>query len=568
MKKETLLPAISLFFSLSLFGQKTELREKGDIAVISNGIVSFSFNKTNADLSAIVTANKVSLLGKNGRAYLLGPAFNMSPSRFSVIRNTDSLIELSFYHEASNHFQYDLHYILKSGDPGIYCYLQQSHKAGDSTGDYEQTRWGLRADESLFDYHLVRDSIQGPMPKMEELTDEVQDWTYRMPDSSYYTKYDYADYIEDRFVHGMAGQKSGLGLFVIQASHEYLNGGPTKQYQNVHANPYLINMFNCGHFLSDVRKGDNKIDDTWTKISGPFFLYVATGNSVADIWSKAKEKTEEEKGKWPYSWMQNENYPLIRGTVSGRLTVNNKAATAGTHIILADSKYDWQAQSRGYIYYTTTEEGGLFTIPQVRPGQYTLYAYGSNQTEEFVKTNVAVKPDVVTLLTKLNWQPATHGERLWQIGVADRKTTGFKLADQKRNYAVFLQPSADLSFTIGKSHEASDWYYTQTKQGKWDILFTTTKEFTDTTTLTVAVAGCARNPTLDIVVNGTVISTLQMGNDASVYRSAIAGGYYQLKKIRFPSNLLKKGANKISLHMRVARHGAGIMYDAIKLEAK
>lgn len=59
-----------------------------------------------------------------------------------------------------------------------------------------------------------------------------------------------------------------------------------------------------------------------------------------------------------------------------------------------------------------------------------------------------------------------------------------------------------------------------------------------------------------------------MGNDASVYRSAIAGGYYQLKEIKFASSLLKQGENKITLNMKVAKHGAGVMYDAIKLEAK
>ena len=102
----------------------------------------------------------------------------------------------------------------------------------------------------------------------------------------------------------------------------------------------------------------------------------------------------------------------------------------------------------------------------------------------------------------------------------------------------------------------------------WNILFTSNKIFKDSATLTIAVAGCARNPQLDIEVNGTTVSTLKMGNDASVYRSAIAGGYYQLKEIKFLAALLLQGNNKITLNMKVAKHGAGIMYDAIKLEAK
>lgn len=569
MKRQiTITTLLLLFIHQFLYSQKVQLQDNGETVQLSNGRVSFSFNKSNADISAIVNRNNISLLGKKGRAYLLGPGFSMSPATFTVVRNTDSLIELSFFHDASNHFQYDLHYILRSGDAGIYCFLEQSHRAGDSTGDYGQTRWGLRADESLFDYHLVRDSIQGPMPKMDALKNEIQDWTFKLADSSYYTKYDYADYIEGRHVHGMAGQKSGLGIFIINASHEYLNGGPTKQYQNVHSDPYLINMFNCGHFLSDVRKGDNKIDDNWKKLDGPFFLYVTDGKNIAAIWNDAKQKATKEKNLWPYQWMQHNNYPLVRGEATGQIMINDKPAMAGTQVILAAAGRDWQAQSRGYIYYCRTTADGKFLIKNIRPGKYTLYAYGSNQTEELVKNNVSITEEVMTIMGKIKWYPKSNGEKLWQLGIADRRTAGFKLADSKRNYEVFLKPPAELNFAIGKSKENKDWYYAQTKEGSWNILFNNSKIFTDTATLTIAVAGCARNPQLDIIVNGTIVSTLKMGNDASVYRSAIAGGYYQLKEIKFAASLLQQGENKITLNMKVAKHGAGVMYDAIKLEAK
>ncbi|NOT94511.1 polysaccharide lyase family protein [Ferruginibacter sp.] len=569
MKRQiTIALLLLLFLHQFLYSQKVQLQDNGETVQLSNGRVSFSFNKSNADISAIVNRNNISLLGKKGRAYLLGPGFSMFPAAFTVVRNTDSLIELSFFHDASNHFQYDLHYILRSGDAGIYCFLEQSHRAGDSTGDYGQTRWGLRADENLFDYHLVRDSIQGPMPKMAELKNEVQDWTFKLADSSYYTKYDYADYIEGRHVHGMAGQKSGLGIFVINASHEYLNGGPTKQYQNVHSDPYLINMFNCGHFLSDVRKGDNKIDDDWKKLDGPFFLYVTEGKNIAAIWNDAKQKATKEKNLWPYQWMQHNNYPLVRGEATGQIMINDKPAMAGTQVILAAAGSNWQAQSRGYIYYCRTTAEGKFLIKNIRTGKYTLYAYGSNQTEELVKTNVSITEEVTTVMGKIKWYPKSNGEKLWQLGIADRRTAGFKLANSKRNYEVFLKPPAELNFTIGKSKENKDWYYAQTKEGNWNILFNNSKAFTDTATLTIAVSGCARNPQLDIFVNGTIVSTLKMGNDASVYRSAIAGGYYQLKEIKFAASLLQQGENKITLNMKVAKHGAGVMYDAIKLEAK
>ena len=167
----------------------------------------------------------------------------------------------------------------------------------------------------------------------------------------------------------------------------------------------------------------------------------------------------------------------------------------------------------------------------------------------------------------INWKPATHGNLIWQIGQADRKTTGFKLADHKRAYDLMFQPPAQLDYSIGKSNPL-DWYYAQTKEGSWKIHFTNQEQFLDSACLTIAVAGCARNPQLDVVVNGQLIKTLRMGNDASVYRSAVAGGYYQLKELIFPSRYLLKGNNTVELKMVQCKPGAGIMYDAIKLEAK
>ena len=558
---------LSLFVSYTLTAQPVTIQEQGNTVTLSNDMITVAFNKTNADLVSIRDKKGTDRLGKKGRAYLLGPGFSMSPAQFTVVRKTNDLIELSFFHEADNHFQYDLHYILRNGVSGVYCFLVQSHRAGDSAGSYGQTRWGVRSDEDLYDYHLVRDSIQGPMPKMAELKDEIQDWTFRLADSSVYTKYDYADYIEGRHVHGMAGQQSGLGMFVIQASHEYLNGGPSKQYQNVHATPYLICMFNCEHFISDISKGDDHITDQWNKLDGPFLLYVNQGNSIDAVWKNVKQQAAKEIAQWPYAWMQHELYPLSRGTVQGKLMVGDKPAAAGTHIILAAPGYDWQAQSRGYIFSTRTDAGGTFTLQHVRPGSYTLYAYGSNQTGEFSKAGVVVQGGNTTTLGALAWNTAKAGNLLFQLGEADRRTTGFALASHARNYSVFKQVPDNLDFTIGKSLESRDWFYAQTKNGKWTIHFGTDKEYSGDALLTIALAGAARNPLFTVYVNDQPVQEFnRLGNDASVYRSAIAGGYYQELPVKFPASLLKKGANTISFVLK-AKPGAGVMYDAVKLEA-
>ena len=550
--------------------QGVKLIDNGDKVTLQNKLVSFTFSK-NSNIAGIGFKNYTNLLGAKGRAYLLGPGFSMGKPEYRVVQNTPEVVEIVFDNHAQNHFEYDLHYVLTPNVAGVYCFLIQSHKGGDPVGSYGQTRWGISADPGLFDYHLVRDSIQGPMPQMEILDEgeKVQDWTYKLPDGSIYTKYDYADYIEGRHVHGMAGQRSGLGLFVIQASHEYLDGGPTKQYQDVHAGPFLINMFNCGHFLSDIRHADDQIGDDWQKLCGPFLLYVNKGKDVPEVWNDAKLQAQKEIKQWPYTWMKNDLYPLQRGTVKGTIALSSGAKFANAHIILAAPGYDWQAQTRGYIFGVRTDANGNFELKNVRAGDYTLYAYGGDVTEEYSKAAVTVKEGQVTDLGAQTWTPAAYGDKLWQIGIADRRTTGFKLAEHKRQYGLFNDVPADLNFTIGKSNEANDWYYAQTKSGQWNILFNVDKSYTANATLTFAIAGAAKKPNVEVWVNNKLAGTLNnMGNDASVYRSAVAGGYYQRKQITFPSNLLAKGQNTMALKLVNVKDGGGVMYDAIKLEAQ
>lgn len=547
--------------------QNLSVKEDGNTVYLSNKLVTVSFNKTNADLNGIIYKGKSLLNGKDQRGYLLGPGFSMSPCQYKLVRHSDELIEVSFYHKAANHFQYDLHYVLMNGMPGVYCYLVQTHQAGDSTGDYGQTRWGIRSDENLFDYHLVRDSIQGPMPKMAALKTEntIQDWTFKMEDGTVYTKYNYADYIDGRHVHGMAGAQSGLGMFTIQASHEYLNGGPSKQYQNVHSNPYLINMFNCGHFLSDVRKGDNKISDAWQKVTGPFLLYLNDGKNIDAVWKDAKQQAQKEMNQWPYQWMQQKGYDLERGIVKGILQIDGKPAANAT-IVLSEPGYDWQAQSRSYIFSTHTNSKGAFELKNVRAGNYTLYAYGCNSTDEFKKENISTSKNKTTNLQTMLWQTEKNGTVLWQIGKADRRTTGFKLSNHKRSYGLFELPPADLTFEPGRDDEQEKWFYAQTKKGSWNVTFDINSTIKKTATLTIAIAGAAKNPLLEVWVNETKVAAQSLGNDAGIYRSATAGGYYQKVLIKFEAALLRNKGNTIALKLPNVKDGGGVMYDAIKLE--
>jgi hypothetical protein len=85
--------------------------------------------------------------------------------------------------------------------------------------------------------------------------------------------------------------------------------------------------------------------------------------------------------------------------------------------------------------------------------------------------------------------------------------------------------------------------------------------------LTFGIAGAARWPKVQVLVNNKVIGVLDdLGNDASVYRSSTTGGFYQNRSLSFSADLLKQGKNIVSLDLIKVNPKGGVMYDAIKLE--
>lgn len=178
--------------------------------------------------------------------------------------------------------------------------------------------------------------------------------------------------------------------------------------------------------------------DDWTKLNGPFFLYFNEGKSINDT-ADAKKRAAEEISQWPYEWMQHEAYPLERGSVSG-IVLSEGKPVANAMVILAAPDFDWQAQSRGYQYYTRSGSDGRFVVEKVRPGSYTLYMYGNNTTTDYRKDKITVGEGMTTMLGKINWPVSTGKNLLWQIGLADRKTSGFRLADRPRDYSLFKLP--------------------------------------------------------------------------------------------------------------------------------
>lgn len=498
-------------------------------------------------------------------------------------------------------FHTETHYLLPRGESGFYAYQIYSHPADQPGGSVGEARFVIKGPQgpSLFDTHVVDAQRMAPY-NTSPVVRQVSDATFLLEDGKIYTKYDNSAFMGDHYFHGMTGH--GVGLWMINASNEYVNGGPLKQELTVHYDNTLLNMLEGGHYGgSAITCGDR---EAYTKFYGPFLVYMNSGKDTQAMFRDAERRTEQEKGKWPYAWVNHPEYPLNRGTVTGQIKLSptiqqprnaTPPTVAGAWAILAEPGGNWPLQARNYQFWTKVGTDGKFTIPKVRPGTYTLYVCGGNQFEQYIQNEIKVEAGRTNDLGPLTWKPVTHGKMLWQIGVADRATTEFHDGNNVRHYANYLRYAKDFPddviFTIGKGREQTDWNFAQwtwySKRPYWTIRFDGTDRFANSNgkaTLTLGIAATnplrGRHTNLQIRVNGHEVQVLHLEKSgAAAYRSGGQDSLYRVEYVQFPANLLKSGQNEITLGHTDAtqlpdeeeqkRGQVGcIMYDAIRLEVE
>ncbi len=512
-------------------------------------------------------------------------------------------------------FRAEIHYILKRGVSGFYVYVIYSHGPGMSAGSIGQSRFVIRGPSkpNLYNYVAIDDARFGPVDE-SPFVKAVSDATFLQKDGNVYCKYNNTAFMADHHLHGMLG--NGVGIWMINPSDEYVNGGPIKQELTVHQVNILLNMLQGGHFGGGSILV--KADEPWTKFYGPFLVYLNSGPTPQAMYADAKQKTTAEVASWPYQWVNDPNYAVVRGSVQGTLHLTDGESAAGAWVVLADPGGDWPMQAKHYEFWTRAADDGSFTINKVCPGSYALYAYGANQFEQLEKDGVTVAPGATSDLGVIDWQPVTHGTTLWQIGTPDRTTLEYRGGqdnwgpDGMRHWANFMTYQQnfpnDVNFTIGKSDPATDWNYAQwtwySKVPYWTVNFTLPAQQQGTATLTFGVA--AADPLVDDVrqalgskpivgkgtpltadkntthvivkVNGTQVGELNLvKSGAAAYRSGGEDSLYQLKYLTFPANLLTAGQNQVTFGDTAATpfpskaeqmrgHVGAVMYDSIRLE--
>lgn len=554
-----------------------------EIAVVSGNTVTID----NQAIHAVIDGGRMSSLSLPSKSNLLNGGYgyfnyvdalgNYSPTSLSpqIKTNTSEIADIYFL--KSDQFKVEMHYVFRKNESGFFVYYVISDN-GISGHSMNSVRFATRVDKTIFNYawNSEREGAMIAPEILENYVEEIQDATYLLQDSTIYTKYDWAvSKIHDLY-HGLMG--NGYGIWSIEPSHEYNNGGPTMQELTVHGTnttPIMLTQFFSNHFgCETILLRDEYVN--WTKIFGPQFIYINQGENK-DLLSDVKSKADSIKEEWPFSWLNNANYPLERGTLSGQLSITGHGQVDSAMVILCKDgpswfgdEDHWQKQPYEYQYFAEADKNGNFEILNIRPGSYTLFAYTQKGKliDELKQRDIRIQAGLNSV-GKIEWDAYDKQKTIFQIGIADHTSGEFKLADLPRLYGRWKNCPYTLTYDVLTDNPRDDWYYCQRVRSDWEIKFTIddlSKILNPV--LKVALAGSDANPHLDFILNGTTISTNDLGSDSGIRRSSLTGGKHTVLKCSVHKNLLVNGSNTLVMKCYgTVNEYKGLMYDAILLEA-
>jgi rhamnogalacturonan endolyase len=575
-------------------GRAVSVEDHGDRVTLDNGIVSFAVVKADGNFESVQYGG-ASILAEPGYLDWIGPKNNhLARGAFAVVtdpaKNAGAMAEVSVtqnFAGGPSPFDVEIHYVLRRGDSGPYCFVIFTHHKSYPAGGYGQARWVLRLNDRVFDFINVDEQRRFIMPPSDTPTKalgpkESLMFTQGPFQGQITDKYHFYVDTGDHFLHGWTGTQSHLGCWVIAGSNESQNGGPTKQHNDAQFGRLLFKILVCGHYgATGVHVN---ADQEWQKIYGPWMLYFNHAASNDALWDDAKKKAAEERAAWPFKWMNSPAYPLTdqRGSVSGQLRIDDPqypaASAANAWVGLAAASPNWQQQSDGYQFWVHADKEGRFHIPAVRAGRYTLYSFVAGVMDEFRKNDIDVAQGADLNLGSLAWQPLRYGKQIWQIGVPDRSAEEFRHGDNYRQWGLWQKYPQDfpngVNFIIGKSRERTDWNYAQVnveKDGQWigttwNILFNLQAAPSRGTAILRLAMASTHNAKLTIGVNGKSVDSFRTPADNAMIRAGIHGQYSEQDTF-FPAELLHSGQNTISLTQSAGGNvQKSVMYDCVRLE--
>ncbi|KAK1395986.1 Rhamnogalacturonan endolyase [Heracleum sosnowskyi] len=595
---------------------------QGNHVVIDNGILQVTLSNPDGIVTGIRyngVDNLLEVLNKeDNRGYWdivwnaldgtkKGGTFEVfKATNFNVIVETEDQVEVSFSRPWDPSLlgklapiNIDKRFILLRGCSGFYTYAIYEHLGSDEWPAFSigETRIAFKLRKDKFQYMAVDDNRQRWMPLPDDrLPRRSQPLAYAEAvrlvnpvnpqlNGEVDDKYQYSCENNNLKVHGWISMAPPVGFWQITPSDEFRSGGPVKQNLTSHVGPTCLAVFLSGHYAGDDLCPKIGQGEYWKKVFGPVFIYLNSamnGNDPRTLWDDAKNQMMIEVQSWPYSFPASNDFPSSdkRGNFSGRLLV--KDSYLNSDLIPANAAYvglarpgdagSWQRECKDYQFWTRADEMGCFSINNIRPGDYNLYAWIPGFLGDF-------KSDALVTITSgchiikedLVYEPPRDGPTLWEIGIPDRSAAEFYIPDPNpehvnrvlfnhtdrfRQYGLWekyaeLYPNGDLVYTIGESVYQKDWFFAHVTRRKedgshqgttWQIKFKLDSvDQKGIYKLRVALAAAALAE-LQIRINDPntnrpIFTTRLIGRDNAIARHGIHGLYW-MYNVDVPGNRL------------------------------
>ena len=558
----------------------------------------------------------------------------LKATKFRVVKLDEDQVELSFTRKWNfSHrgslvpLNVDMRYIMRRGVSGFYFYAIMEREEGWPDVYMDQIRAVFKLREDKFRYMALSDHKQKLMALNE---DRVRGQTLDYREAVLLTnptdqrlkgevddKYQYSSENKDNRVHGWISHNPRVGFWMITPSDEFRTCGPIKQELTSHAGPTVLSMFSSTHYAGREIDTYYAKGQPWKKVLGPAFVYlnsVSSHENPRALWEDAKQQMLREVESWPYDFPRSKDFPKShqRGRVSGQLQVHDRyvnekpmsAKSAYVGLAAPGDAGSWQAETRGYQFWTKTDEEGHFAIENVREGDYNLYAWVPGFVGDYkYGFNITVRAGSKINLGTVVFEPPRNGPTLWEIGVPDRSAAEFFVPDPYTKYKnpVFTGPSDkfrqyglweryadfypkdDLLYTIGVSNYTRDWFFAHVNRKVGNNTFQPTTRQIIFQLEDVSNKG---NYTLQLALSAATFSNLRVrlnfnsrqrnmrplfstgtiGRDNAIARHGIHG-LYRFYSINVPSYLLNRGNNTI--YLTQSRNNGpfqGVMYDYIRFE--